>query len=174
MVERLRNGDVTILEYLFDLYFSALARYAYLFVQNEDMAKDMVQEVFYNLWKNRKKLHIQKSLKAFLYTSVKNQCLNYLRHQEIKDQYSKSYKDIRKIEIEFRRNMTDDEVIKNETEVRLHHAIDSLSPQTRHVFNMSRFEGKRNQVIADELNISLKAVEKHITQALKKIKTFLD
>ena len=174
MVEKLRQGDVTILEYLFDLYFPALTRYAYLYVQNKDMAKDMVQEVFYNLCKNRNKIHIQKSVEAFLYISVKNQCLNQLRHQEVRDQYSESCNKIRKMEIEFRKNMTDDEVIKNETEVRLRHAIDSLSPKTRHVFNMSRFEGKRNQVIADELNISVKAVEKHITQALKKIKAFLE
>jgi len=162
------------MEYLFELYFMPLTRYAFIYIQNEDIAKDMVQEVFYNIWKNRKRLCIDRSLEAFIYTSVRNQCLNHLKHEEVHCQYCDSYRKIRNIEIEFYRSKTDEDLIKKETEVKIREAIGSLSEKTRIVFKKSRFEGKANKKIASELRISVKAVEKHITSAIKQIHTYLN
>ena len=100
-IEKLKQGDLKTLEYIFHLYSLPLARYACRFVDDEERAKDMVQEVFYKLWRDRENLTVDNSLEAFLYTCVKNECLNYLKHERIKGRYAWLRKRIRNMEIHY-------------------------------------------------------------------------
>ncbi|MGM0532204.1 MAG: RNA polymerase sigma-70 factor [Bacteroidota bacterium] len=172
-IEKLQQGDLKTLEYVFHLYSLPLTRYAYRFVEDEERAKDMVQEVFYKLWKDRKNLCINTCLEAFLYTCVKNECLNHLKHERIKGRYAWLRRKIRNIELQYYDDYgetCEQDIRLGELRRRIHEAIESLPDKSRKIFKMSRFEEKKNKEIAKEMNISLKTVEKHITQALKKLR----
>lgn len=171
-IEKLKQGDLKTLEYFFHLYSLPLTRYAYRFVEDEERGKDMVQEVFYKLWRDRENLTVDNSLEAFLYTCVKNECLNYLKHERIKCQYAWFRKRIRSMEIQYY-NHTDpseENVRMEELREKIHKIIESLPDKSQQIFKMSRFEEKKNKEIAREMDISLKAVEKHITKVLKHLR----
>jgi RNA polymerase sigma-70 factor (ECF subfamily) len=175
-IEKLKQGDLKTLEYIFHLYSLPLARYAYSYLNDEERAKDMVQEVFYKLWRDRRQLCINISLESFLYTCVKNECLNYLKHERIKGRYAWFRKRIRAMELQNHHYEDDGEeqVRMEELRSKLYQAINSLPEKSRRIFRMSRFEEKKNKEIAREMDISLKAVEKHITKALKYLREYLE
>ena len=172
-IEKLRHGDIETLEYIYHLYSISLVKYAYRFISDENIAKDMVQEVFYNIWKKYTNINIHQSLEAFLYTSVKNQCINYLKQENKKKKYSHPEKKIQDMEIHYYENATENTIHIKEMQNHIHEAIDTLPDKSRQIFKMSRFDEKKNKEIGRELNISLKAVEKHITRALKEIRNHL-
>jgi RNA polymerase sigma-70 factor (ECF subfamily) len=169
-IEKLKKGDIRTLEYIYHMYSLNLVRYAFQFVNDEERAKDVVQEVFYKLWRDRESLHVEVSLEAFLYTCVKNECLNYLKHLKIRRRYASVQKRFREMEIRYYENKIDRNIRMEELQEKIHKVLDALPDKTRAVFKMSRFENKKNKEIAQELAISLKAVEKHITKALKHLR----
>ena len=175
-IQKLKQGDIKTLEYIFHLYSLPLIRYAYRFVEDEGRAKDMVQEVFFKLWKDRKILCINTSLESFLYSCVKNECLNHLKHERIKGRYAWLRRKIRNMELQYYEDYgetIEQDIRLEELRSKLHDAIESLPDKSRKIFKMSRFEEKKNKEIAREMNISLKTVEKHITQALKKLREYM-
>ncbi|MCF8335508.1 MAG: RNA polymerase sigma-70 factor [Bacteroidales bacterium] len=169
-IEKLKQGDLKTLEYIFHLYSLPLTRYAYRFVEDEGRARDMVQEVFYKLWRDRENLSVDISLEAFLYTCVKNECLNYLKHEKIKSRYAWLQKRIRDKEVQYYQETPEEDIRMEELRRKIHEAIESLPEKSRQIFKMSRFEEKKNKEIAREMDVSLKAVEKHITKALKHLR----
>ncbi|MFP4621794.1 MAG: RNA polymerase sigma-70 factor [Bacteroidales bacterium] len=175
-IEKLRQGDLKTLEYIFHLYSLPLSRYACRYINDEERARDMVQEVFYKLWRDRQKLSVNESLEAFLYTCVKNECLNYLKHEKIKGRYAWFRRRMRAREIEYYQHEDPSEVKVNMEELhkKINQALDFLPEKSKEIFKMSRFEEKKNREIAREMNISLKAVEKHITKALKHLRKHLE
>lgn len=173
ITEKLNKGDTETLEYLYHLYAVILVKYAFRFVKDEEIARDMVQEVFYNLWKKSGKLTINQSLEAFLYVSVKYQCLNFLKRENRKKQFPGIEQKIREMELQYYENQTENYVYLEELQDQLYKAIIALPEKQQRVFRMSRFEGKKNREIARELEISKKAVEKHISKALKTIRKSL-
>lgn len=172
-IEKLKQGDLKTLEYIFHLYSLPLTRYAFGFVGDEGRAKDMVQEVFYKLWRDRKNLSVDISLESFLYTCVKNECLNYLKHERIKGKYAWFRKRARAMEIRYYEETSEEDVRMEELRRKIYRAIECLPEKSRQIFKMSRFEEKKNKEIAREMDISLKAVEKHITRALKHLRDYL-
>ncbi len=174
-IEKLKQGDLKTFEYIFHLYSLSLTRYAYSYLNDEGRAKDMVQEVFYKLWRDREHFCIHVSLEAFLYTCVRNECLNYLKHERIKGKYAWFRKRIRAMELQDHHyeNNVEEQMRMEELHRKLYEAINSLPEKSRRIFRMSRFEKKKNKEIAREMNISLKCVEKHITKSLKYLREYL-
>ena len=174
-IEKLKQGEIKALEDIFYLYSLSLTRYAFHFVNDEERAKDMVQEVFYKLWRDREHLTVDTSLEAFLYTCVKNECLNFLKHERIRGKYAWFRKRLRAIEIQQYdyEDPSQENLRMEELQEKIDSILESLPDKSRQIFKMSRFEEKKNKEIAEELDISLKAVEKHITRALKHLKKHL-
>ncbi|WP_428225144.1 RNA polymerase sigma factor [Flavobacterium sp.] len=131
---------------------------------SEAMAEDVTQEAFIKLWQNCKEVPIEKA-KAYLYTLANNACLNQLSHQKVVLHYQKKHN-------------TPDKTIENpeflleeaQFKARLLKAIDNLNETQRTAFLMHRIDGKKYAEIAEELNISVKAVEKRIHLALIEIR----
>ena len=76
---QIRNGDVDAYRYLFELFYKELYLYARKFLANKEVAEEIAQDVYISLWENRDNVHIDKSVKSYLYTSVKNRSINYLK-----------------------------------------------------------------------------------------------
>ena len=150
-------------EKLFREYFRPLTVYALQFLKSQEMAEDIVQGLFLHLYEKRESLKNQDITGNYLYKSVHNRCLNTLHHQKIRNE--------KEAEIEYSMNADPPDPLQLMTNIEFEHkflqVLEILSPKCRKVFEMSRLEHKKNQEIADELNLSKRTVETHISRVLK-------
>jgi len=162
-IVKIREGDIKAFEKVFKGYYQMLCEYACSFTKDSDFAEELVQEVFYNLWKNHATISIQSTLKGYLYQSVKNEFLQFVRHRKVEQKYADRY----------RNEMTDpsyfpaDEVVANELSEKIDRTLQSLPEKCREIFTLSRYEGLKYHEIAEKLSISVKTVEAYMTKALK-------
>lgn len=162
-----RNPE--LFEELFNQYSKPLFYYAAKFVEDE-AARDIVQDVFAKFWSDQK-ISIQLSLNSFLFTMVRNSCLQTLEKQKVRNKYLESTKlKLQEEELQFYMNEKTS-LIEQELENKLNEVLESLPKRCKQIFTMSRFKNKKNKEIAEELDISVKAVEKQITKALATIRT---
>lgn len=153
---------------IFRHYSTPLFYYALKFV-DEEAARDIVQDIFVKLWSDQN-LSIKLSLNALLFTMVRNCCLQHIEKQKVRNKYLEHTKLLLQEE-ELRFYMDEKpSLIEQEAENKLNEILNNLTPRCRQVFMMSRFENKKNKEVAEELCISIKAVEKHITIALSQIR----
>lgn len=166
---RFKKGDEKAFDFFFKLYYNQIVGFCIQFIGDRDKAKSIGQEAYVNLWVNRKKVRKIEGIKSFLYTSAKSDCLNLLRHQKVISKYKDNY--IREKEgqlnIEVLNSMNFDAVMFSELEELIKTSIKKLPEKCKRVFVMRRIDNKKNNEIAMELNISVKAVEANMTRALK-------
>lgn len=151
-----------LIEDAFRAHFQGLLRYAYTIIKDELMAEEMVQNVFYKLWKNREDIGISTSMAAYLYRSVYNECLNHLKHLKVKAAYQAHAARVME-----NLNNAADKLRLRELEEKLEGALKELPEQCRTIFQMSRFEELKYMEIAGRLGISVKTVENQMGKALK-------
>lgn len=167
--------DEKMFETVFKAYFHRLTAFARKFITDKTITEDIIQDVFYKVWINRKEIR-EENFQAYLFTLVRNACLNHIRHQKIVEDYRALLEDTAKEEGLYYADFYSDpfhQTIFKEVQQEIDKAMQSLPEQTRKVFQLSRYEGLKNSEIAERLNITLRTVEKHNTKALQKIKTHL-
>jgi RNA polymerase sigma-70 factor (ECF subfamily) len=153
---------------LFKQYSKPLFYYAAKFVEDE-AARDIVQDVFEKLWSDQK-ITVKQSLNSLLFAMVRNSCLQNLEKQKVRNKYIESNKlKLQEDELQFYMNERTS-LIEQELENKLHEVLNHLPERCKQIFLMSRFEHKKNREIAEELDISVKAVEKQISKALISIR----
>jgi RNA polymerase sigma-70 factor (ECF subfamily) len=165
LLKKLKNGEEEAYHQLFNAYFSMLVAFALKYLGGLDLAKEVVQNAFVKLFDKRNSLEISSNIKSYLFKMVYNDCLNFLNRE----------KNILRLHNEYalRLDPSQDYIeISEQTELeyKIYTAINKLPPQCQRIIRQSRFEGKKNQVIADELNISIRTVETQISKALKLLK----
>lgn len=156
-------------EEIFKKHYHGLWLYARRFVINPDVAEDIIQEIFYNLWKIKKDLLMNESTKSYLFTATYHRCLNYIKHEKIKNKYEEEEAKGSDLfnHFYFSEIMSRDPGIPDEDlGENLKKAIHDLPDQCRRIFLLSRKYGLKNREIAEFLNISQKVVEKQISKAL--------
>lgn len=154
--------DEATLRKLFDLHYNSLCRFATGYLTDADAAEDIVQQVFINLWNHREEIQPDKSINSYLFTAVKNRCLNRIRDHK---KYRSYYLDV---ELELEIPVEDKDTFSEaELENRLNMALDKLPEKCREVFILCRFEEMKYKEVADKLNISAKTVEAQMSKALK-------
>lgn len=168
---QVNEQGITISEFeqVFKAHFRALHSYAYTIVREESNAEEIVQQVFYKLWEKREGLNINQSLKAYLYQSVYNASMNYLKHLKVKREHQ-SYTLATSGEEEL---SSSKKLIVKELEAKIVEALKQLPEQCRTIFQMSRFENLKYREIAGELGLSIKTVENQMGKALKIMRTHL-
>lgn len=164
--QELAQGSEKAFEEVFLTYFKVLTVFAKKFVQDISVAEDLVQEVLVKLYENRKSIQFHTSLKAFLFQSVRNKSIDYLRSVKTKSEH---HDQIKLVNIAEEADWNDT-MEQAELEERVSNAIATLPDQCQLIFKMSRFDGKRNQEIADELNISKRTVETQVSNAIKRLR----
>ena len=155
----LRKGNTNAFKEVSDSLYGSLYVYAKSFVQDESDAEELVQEAFIMIWERRKNIDSDFNIKAYLYKSIHNQALNYLRHLKVVGQH---------VDEAF---YFGQEEFQSPTEINpflskaLTDAIDLLPRRTKLIFEMSRLDGLRHKEIAVELGISEKTVEVQVRKA---------
>jgi RNA polymerase sigma-70 factor, ECF subfamily len=169
LLKKLKRGDGKAFEELFRRYFIPLHNYAKFYTSNIQLAEDLVHDVFYKIWEKRKTLAINTSFKAYLYRSVHNHCIQYLRHLKVVKEHSK--KQEAKYEEALLMNRLYFEtgiskLMEKEIQELTEEVVGSLPEKTRDIFSMSRNRHQKNSEIAEKLNVTEKTVEYHISKAL--------
>ena len=163
IIEGIQRGDEEAYKSLFLKYYAQLVVFARKVVVDDDLARELVQDVFVTFYEKRTELNIHTSLKAHMYQSVRNRCLNQIKHNKIRrDHHANIF-----IEKKEEEAFVEDKLQETELEQRIYSIVKSLPDQCRKIFEMSRFEGTSNQEIADQLSLSKRTVETQISKALK-------
>ncbi len=160
-------------ELLFRRYYRPLCSQAVRFVHSRTIAEDLVSEVFLSFWKNQVHLQINVSFQAYLYSAVRKRSYSHLRQEfnlesiPVDEQTDRERLDTG--------NVQNPEQLLQYTELyqRIEETVRLLPPQCQRVFVMSRFEGKKHREIAEELQISPKTIEAHLSRALSQLRQTL-
>ena len=169
-LRKIRNGDIRSFEELFHQYYPGMCSFAARVVRQDSVAEEVVQDVFLNIWKNRESLRIKSSWQNYLYRSVYNNALMYLRKQKREMPLDREWAESQS---EHGENPGTD-LEARELQDTLWQTLQQLPEQTQRIFRMSRFDGKKYREIALELSISVKTVEAHMGKALKALRISLD
>ena len=177
LIKRISEGDVFAFEHLFRTYHASLLYYAKNLTRNDELSREIVNDVFLKFWDKRARLTIRTSIRSYLYISVRNRYLNLLRQKNDWLEYQ-SEEDLKIKEFEINHGSFADSIpqyiLDKELESKIHEIIDSLPDQCRKIFKMSRFEDMKSGEIAEKLGISVRTVDNQIYKALKKIRELLD
>lgn len=171
LVEMLRDeGDVkscvNAFEQLYEKYHAVLYRSALKFVKSEELAAEVVQDVFVKLWENRLNLNKDLSLASYLYTMTRNHIFSLLKRSA---QENRIREEIR-MQAERASNATEDNLFFSEYYAVLNTAIAQLPPQRQRIFIMCRQEGRTYEEVAGMFGISKSTVRDHMVKALKSVR----
>ena len=154
-----------LFEQLFKAHFAHLCNFANQYVQDLDSAKDITQKVFVNLWERREKIDPKKPIVSYLFNAVRNRCLNHIRDQK---KYRSRILDLDVIDLEISFENKDSDL--SELQEKISESLNKLPEKRRLVFEMSRFKNMKYKEIAEELDLSVKTVEAHMSKALKSLR----
>lgn len=162
VLKKIKDGDIKAFEQVFRQYYALLCLYSSGITGQREASEEIVQELFYTLWKNREELQILRSIKNYLYGAVRNESLQYLEHRKIQERYREKVlyhqKDIQ--------DETPHEQLEySELETVINRTLEQLPKRQLKIFRMHRMEGLKYKEIADLLSLSVKTVEAEMTKA---------
>lgn len=164
--ENIQKGDERAFEILFKKYYLPLTRFAWRYVHSKAIAEELVQELFAILWESRKGWKNGKSIRSYLYKSIRNLCLNYLKHQKVKEKYDRQWMDQKEHpEIEYREPYREQQI-----RTAIAKAIEELPSRSKMTYKLHRFDGLTYEEIADVMGVSVKTVESQMTRTLKNLR----
>ncbi|MGN1256393.1 MAG: RNA polymerase sigma-70 factor, partial [Bacteroidaceae bacterium] len=147
------------------------------YVHDEMAAEDIVSEAFTYYWDNRHKLLAEGNAQAYVLTMIKHKCLDYLRHQQVKQDMMENLPQLQVWELSTRittlESFEPSEIYTDEIRKLVEQTLQLMSPQTRRIFEMSRFENLSHKEIALRLGMTTKGVEFHIAKVLKVLRVVL-
>ena len=164
LIERLKANDETAYQQLFEIYFKRLHHFAERMVFDTEVAHDLVQDVFISLYENNRKLSAQSNLSAWLFVSVRNSCLKYLRDRKVEDRRNLLYVEatLNSESIEW---IDDEELLK-----KIYLEIENLPDKCRQIAKMRFIKEMKFSEIASELSISENTAKVQVHRAISKIK----
>lgn len=163
IVLEIQNGNPRAFKCLMKMYFQELAGFANSFVKSPHVAKDIVQDVFANIWERRQSWNPTQSLNMYLYKATKNEALKSLRDQKTEDKYLEAYKD----EQDKREVLLQEPDESEDFKQAAHQAIEELPDRARKAYKLHRRDGLTYKEIAQVMEISHKTVESQISRALR-------
>ncbi len=163
LLQELRKGDRLAFEIIYHRYKGLLYVHVSRHLKDQETAKDIIHDVFSNLWQNRESLYIEENLTSYLYQSVRNRVINYQLKNQRADMYIHSFAGF----LEYAQIDTDYLVREKMLRELIEQEIAALPTRMRTVFEMSRKEGLSHKEIAEQLSISEQSVRSHVKGALK-------
>ncbi len=157
VIEAIKSSDVDAFKVLYDRYHKSLFNFLWRRIRNHEVSKDLLQELFIRIWKNRMNLDSGRSITAYLYRIAHNLTIDHLRKKSVAQDY---LADISDEDMSFEEERFDlSDTILN--------TIHALPTPLQQVFTLNRFEGLKYREIADVLNVSIKTVESRMSKALR-------
>lgn len=163
LLDRLRNNESTALDEIYKRYATLLVTFASSKVYSLDTAKDIIQDLFTQLWLKKESLIIKDSLKAFLFSSVKYRIIDHIRKNAVRQEYAVN---LQLLEMPVSNN-AEQAIEEKEILEQISKAINHLSPKVKQVYKLSRESHMSTAEIAKQLNVSEQTVKNQLTAALK-------
>lgn len=161
---------------LYETYNQRFIRFARGYVPTHEIAEDLVNDSFLYYWENKHNITDQ-HISSYLLTIVKHKCLNYLKRVALEEQARDHFQALDKWELQLKISTLEacnpERLLSDEIQGLVQKALRAMPAQTRDILIRSRYQSQSNKEIAAELHISVKAVEYHITKALKILRTVL-
>jgi RNA polymerase sigma-70 factor (ECF subfamily) len=165
--KKIKDGDVKAFERVFRQYYTPLIRYAFSITGQKEAAEEIIQDIFYILWKDRGTLQILQSFHSYLYKSVRNRSIQYMQSLSLHEQHYENFLKQEDLAVE----PSPDELLEyKELENILAQTIRKLPERRRQIFNMHRLNGIKYRDIAESLSISVKTVEAEMTKAYRTLR----
>jgi len=161
LIKAIRCADKTAFRGLCQIYYDALYRFLWRKTRDEETAKDLVQELFLNIWKNRANLDETQSSKAYIYRAAHNLAINHLKKKALRQTHILSSAAAEQL------SGTDEQ---RDFEEYVEEVLQDLPEEQRLVFTLNKFEGLRYREIAEMLQFSVKTVESRMSKALKTLR----
>ena len=158
-IENLNKQQTSAYHQLYDEYYKVLVLYAINFLSSQQAAEDIVQELFATMWEKKMKFLSLPSFRTYLYNSVRNASLNYLKHQNVESLY------LEHLANTYREIIEEEDTNEEEVYRLLFRAIDKLPTRCREVF-LLHMDGKKNEEIATLLGISIETVKTQKKRAI--------
>jgi RNA polymerase sigma-70 factor (family 1) len=169
LVKRIRVGDKKALEEVYWLYCEELHQLAVKFLRDQQLAEDAVQDIFIKLWLNRLNLKSEKSLKGYLFISLKNHVLNMIKIKKRRILRQFEYARINTNES----NKADEVVIHSELQLLFNHCLTKLPDVKRQVYELKRAGVYTNDEIASKLGLTVNTVKSHYYLARKSMREYI-
>lgn len=169
LVALLKNGDASAFDELFELYGKKLYGFALSYLKTESEAEELVQDVFVRLWESRKSLKPDHSFKSYLFTIALNQIRKFFKKKAVAIRHLAQLD-----QSDFDRdNSTEEKIDYSSVLVRVEQVIEQLPNRKKLIFKKSKIEGQTSKEIAEELNITIGAVDNQVSDAMKMIRKIL-
>ncbi len=166
-ISGLRRQDPKIYEIVFKKYYQSLVMFIVRHIGDEDVAKDIVQDIFFKLFENSRALPDNFRLKSWFYKVARNAAVDYLRHLQVEDRY-------KFLMAEALVTISDmDEEIDEEVYNKVNLAIESLPEQCKLIIKLNVLEGKKYLEIAEELGITINTIRTQVSRGYKKLREIL-
>lgn len=168
LIAGINSNDKKAFRRLYERYQEDMYRLALRKVQSEEVAEEIVQDVFVSLWEKRDGLVVT-DIRSYLFRSVKNGVLDYVRAQIVRQNYAREFA----FQVEPNYNNTDEFLALYDLTAAIHSGMDSLSEKTREIFKLNRLDSLSADEISKNLDLPKRTVEYHITLALRMMRTSL-
>ncbi|MDB5133310.1 MAG: polymerase sigma-70 factor [Mucilaginibacter sp.] len=166
LVVLLKQERLVAFREIYKRYWKNLYGAAYKRLKSKELAEEIVQELFTNLWVKKQTLQIKTALAGYLFTSVSHYIIDHYRKELVKAKYTEAFK----ITYQETDHSTEETILLRDLTDTIESEINQLPDKCRSVYELSRKEYKSNKEIALYLGISEKTVENHLTKALKKLR----
>lgn len=166
-IQGLRKRDSRVYEVVFKKYYPGLVMFVCRHVGDREVAKDIVQDIFFKLFEISHSLSKDFNLKSWFYKVARNAAVDYLRHLQVVDRHKFLMAEAMLTSEEL------DEEIDEEVYNRVNEAIDSLPEQCRLIIKLNVIEGKKYLEIAEELDISINTIRTQVSRGYKKLREIL-
>lgn len=160
------DDEVLAFTEIYDRYWPPLLLHANRMLQDQDLAKDVVQEIFTRLFQQSKTININTSLSAYLYSAVRNRVFDSIKHNKVKMNYAEDF-------FKYAQNVAalpDEQLALKELAIVIQSEIEKMPLKMREIFELSRKQSLSQKEIARMLNLSEKTVNNQIQRALKKLR----
>lgn len=165
-LKRIRDGDEAAFERLFHAYYEDLCQFATQYISSSEEVEDLVQDIFFSIWKRRQALDPQQSIRGYLYNATRNESYKRLNRKKRRSTSSEAQKELQERSLEG----SPEQMLRNkELEAEAQKALQALPERRREIFLLSRQHGLTYAEIADLLNISIKTVETQMGRALSSL-----
>lgn len=168
LIRNIELGNQLALEQLFRMYYDRLFYFAFSILHSRELSEEVLADVFFNIWKNRKGIATIDNLDAYLYASVRNRSLNEIEKNR-KRHNTVSLQEVLSQREPMAYDDPESKMITKEKLKKIQEAIDSLPEQSRLVFKLTREDRLKYKEVSQILGISVKTIDAHLAKALKKI-----
>ena len=173
IIKQLQDGNEKVFEQIVREYWPRMFKFALIYTQNNETSQELVQDTFLVLWNNRAILKDNTNLITYLMVVLRNKCLNLLEQTRIRQLYIEEIDDetiYQRANLYVLHDEASQIVESEDLHKAIERALSKLPEKTREIFMLSRYDGLKNQQIAETKNISQKTVEYHISKALQILK----